>query len=271
MFPGDVGLLPSMDTKGKLACFSRVPCMRRSQGTWGMRDSECLNVHDVKDSGTKIMAFECEGRSYESCFVSTIGQMICPNRYWVWTDIAHLLAPSVSSVNLQFHAVQNFLLPGTWFVRPRDFFALKLALPFSKAPRVRCLPNWLAFIFGTKSVLLSRVSLGKGCAERKIFPQSLRAQRAMEVLNCQQARVRALVTRVLVVRSFWWRQLAEETVPNRIPKSHWYCKISQLLVSSTRGRWICGCRSLTGISVGKDSVSRPSFDQKSSLRSRHLH
>ena len=58
---------------------------------------------------------------------------------------------------------RTFLLPGTWFGRLRDFLAVKFALPCSKAPCLRRLPNWLAFIFGAKSVLLSRVSLAKGC------------------------------------------------------------------------------------------------------------
>ena len=116
------------------------------------------------------MAFQCEGRRYEWRFVKHQRTDDLPKS--VLSVDSHCQSPCkvcASSANLQFHAVQDFLLPGTWFVRPRDFFAVKFALPFRKAPAVRCLPNWLAFVFGAKSVLLSRVSLGKGCAERSIF------------------------------------------------------------------------------------------------------
>ena len=87
----------------------------RSQGTWGTRDSEWLNLRCLKDSGTKIMAFQCEGHRCEWCFLRTRVQFrpIRPKLRWRWTAIANILARSVLSVNLQSHAVQNFLLPGT--------------------------------------------------------------------------------------------------------------------------------------------------------------
>ena len=55
----------------------------------------------------------------------------------------------------------------------------KFALPFSKAPRFCCLPKWLPFIFAAESVLVSRVSLAKGCAQRVLFLQYMMAQRTM--------------------------------------------------------------------------------------------
>ena len=111
IFLGGVGLPPSMDTRGKqlqillkcwffnfkqhrshifmcndttgsqthrhtetqtwimAACFF-LP-VQRSQGTWGTRDSECLNWRCLKDSGTNIiiMAFPREGRWYEWLFL----------------------------------------------------------------------------------------------------------------------------------------------------------------------------------------------------------
>ena len=51
--------------KNVAACFPRVRCMRRSQGNWRPLDSECLILRYLKDSGTKILAFQCEGRRYE--------------------------------------------------------------------------------------------------------------------------------------------------------------------------------------------------------------
>ena len=53
--------LKHTQTKTMAACYSRVPCMRPSQGTWDTSDSECFNLHHRTDSGTKIMAFQCEG------------------------------------------------------------------------------------------------------------------------------------------------------------------------------------------------------------------
>ena len=50
--------------------FSRFPfSVPRRQGTWGTLDSECLNLHCLKDSGTKTMAFQCEGHRCEWCFL----------------------------------------------------------------------------------------------------------------------------------------------------------------------------------------------------------
>ena len=48
------------------ACFRCVFCMRRGRGLWGTRDSECFNLCRLKDSGTKILAFQ--GR-YEWCIL----------------------------------------------------------------------------------------------------------------------------------------------------------------------------------------------------------
>ena len=158
---------------------SHVPCMWRSQGTWGMR--EFLNFHCLKDSGAEMMAFQCEGRRYEWRFAKHQRTDDLPKSVLsVDSHCQSTCKVCASSANLQFHAVQNFLLPGTWFVRPRDFFAVKFALPFRKAPAVRCLPNWLAFIFGAKSVLLSRM----GCAERSIFSAIVTSTKNNQGLNC---------------------------------------------------------------------------------------
>ena len=60
----------STETWIMAACFSRFPfSVPRRQGTWGTLDSECLNLHCLKDSGTKIMAFQCDGHRCEWCFL----------------------------------------------------------------------------------------------------------------------------------------------------------------------------------------------------------
>ena len=53
----------NMDYGGMFFLFS-LP-VRRSQGTSGTRDSECRNLRRLKDSGTKIVSFQCEGHRRE--------------------------------------------------------------------------------------------------------------------------------------------------------------------------------------------------------------
>ena len=52
----------NMDDGGMFFPFSLPARSQGTWGTWGTRDSECLNLHCLRDSGTKIMAFQCEGR-----------------------------------------------------------------------------------------------------------------------------------------------------------------------------------------------------------------
>ena len=64
-------------------------------------------------------------------------------------------------------------------------------------------------------MLLSRVSLRKGCAERSIFSAML-ASTKNTVLNCQQARVPALGPRVLfkkLLMKAWLRKLLSPQNP----------------------------------------------------------
>ena len=104
---------------------------------------------------------------------STRGQMIFPNLgSWQWTTIANLLARILCQCQSPFHRVQNVLLPGTCFVRPRDFLAVKFAPASCKAAGVWGFPNWLAYCYD--------VSLGKGAGWercRRFFPQCMLAPR----------------------------------------------------------------------------------------------
>lgn len=158
---------------------------------------------------------------------STRGQMIFPNLgSWQWTTIANLLARILCQCQSSFHRVQNVLLPGTCFVRPRDFLAVKFAPASCKAAGVWGFPNWLAAKFDTAiSVTCER------CGLRKVpsLFSAMYASTKNKIWNPQQGSRVPAARRVPFFRSFFSKESRprKRRTANRIPKSHWYHKIKR--------------------------------------------
>ena len=112
--------------KNMAACFSRVPCMRPSPGTWDASDSECFQFassHRFWNKNYGLSMWRPRPR-YEWRFVKHQRTDDLPQS--VLTVDSHCQSTCKvrvqSSVSLSFHAVQNFLLPDIWFVRLRRIF-----------------------------------------------------------------------------------------------------------------------------------------------------
>ena len=198
------------------ACFPRVPCMQRSQGNWRPLDSECLILRYHKDSGTKIMAFQCEGRRYEDrgsaqiCLLTVDSHsnskckackvcVQCQSSISCGAEV--LTARHLICASGRFFFLSNLHCQ---FVKPHGFAVSRTDLLSFLEPNQRCYPE---------------CHLGKGARKGTFFPQCLLAQRTrFWTVNKREFQ---LWERGCRLRSFWWRQLAEKTaVPNRIPKSH---------------------------------------------------
>lgn len=98
----------NIDYGGMFFSFSLLRSAQPRHLSWGTRDSECINLHCLKDSGTKIMAFQCEGHRCEMWVMLFKAPGFRRRAWscWRWTAIVNILARSVLSVNLQSHAAE---------------------------------------------------------------------------------------------------------------------------------------------------------------------